>query len=463
MYHDLTYYEVPLPEDVKKLKTYGDYDGAKRLIQTMLGREKTLETMKKRLLLELDVLKVLGDSEYPYTFEQASSMMQEQIRDFCDEELVSLKESGEADWIYINGEVHFQRLFLENLVKTRPDYAQRQLVPDEEAEAEKKLDLLNKNVKIMKEQGGRCVRIRLRASIQPKKEFARIGEKVRVHLPFPKKCQQISDVKLLYTSQDVKFVDDEDAPQRTVYFETELREDQKFEIEYEYINRVPYIELEPERAEGIVLPTFYTQEQAPHIVFTPYLRMLLDEIVGSETNPIRKARRIYDYVTTHVMYSFMREYFCIGNISEYAAVNLKGDCGVQALLFITLCRMAGIPARWQSGLYVTAPYTGPHDWAQFYVEPYGWVFADLSFGGSAYRKGEMERWNYYFGNLDVFRMAANSDIHAQFHPAKHFLRADEIDNQVGEIEYEDGSLIRCQIEEKQELVEMTELSYPCTK
>lgn len=56
-------------------------------------------------------------------------------------------------------------------------------------------------------------------------------------------------------------------------------------------------------------------------------------------------------------------------------------------------------------------------------------------------------------------MVANSEIHTQFHPAKQFLRADEIDNQVGEIEYEDGGLIRCQIEEKQELVEMTELPF----
>ena len=37
----------------------------------------------------------------------------------------------------------------------------------------------------------------------------------------------------------------------------------------------------------------------------------------------------------------MREYFTISNISEYAATNLKGDCGVQAILFITLCRIAG--------------------------------------------------------------------------------------------------------------------------
>ena len=193
------------------------------------------------------------------------------------------------------------------------------------------------------------------------------------------------------------------------------------------------------------------------MVFTPYLRSLLEEILQGEKNPVNKARKIYDYVTTHVMYSFMREYYCIENISEYAAVNLKGDCGVQALLFITLCRMAGIPARWQSGLYVTEPYTGCHDWAQFYIAPYGWVFADLSFGGSAYRAGEMERWNYYFGNLDVFRMVANSDIQSELMPPKKHLRADEIDNQIGEIEFEDRGLLRSQLEAEQELLEMTDL------
>ena len=124
----------------------------------------------------------------------------------------------------------------------------------------------------------------------------------------------------------------------------------------------------------------------------------------------------------------MREYFNF-NISEYAATNLKGDCGVQAILFITLCRIAGIPAKWQSGLYVSTHYTGCHDWAQFYIKPYGWLFADLSFGGGAYRDGDRQRWNHYFGNLDVFRMVANSEIQADFQPAKMQLRADPIDNQ----------------------------------
>ena len=126
--------------------------------------------------------------------------------------------------------------------------------------------------------------------------------------------------------------------------------------------------------------------------------------------------------------------------SEYCAINLKGDCGVQALLFITLCRMSGIPARWQSGLYATKYYTGCHDWAQFYVAPYGWVFADSSFGGSAWREGDKERWNYYFGNLDIFRMPANSEIQKNSCQRKNGSASIRLIIREEEFEYEDHGL-----------------------
>lgn len=456
MKRDLKYLSIPLPESVLRMKIYGDYEGALKMIDYLMGLEKTSQIMRERLAMEKEILEIMGDSEYPYDFQTASGIMAENIKDYQEEELVKLKETGEADWIYKNGKVFFQNRFFENLIKTRPDYEARCIHPDEEEEAEKKQDLLNKNVRLMKEQGGRTVRIRLRVSIKPAKEYERPGEKARIHLPIPKDCKQISGFRILKAAPEVTSLAPSEAPQRTAYFETVLNAGEKVEIEYEYINHVDYIELDPAKA-SLAQPTFYTEEQSPHMVFTPYLRSLLEEILQGEKNPVNKARKIYDYVTTHVMYSFMREYYCIENISEYAAVNLKGDCGVQALLFITLCRMAGIPARWQSGLYVTESYTGCHDWAQFYIAPYGWVFADLSFGGSAYRAGEMERWNYYFGNLDVFRMVANSDIQSELMPPKKHLRADEIDNQIGEIEFEDRGLLRSQLEAEQELLEMTDL------
>ena len=40
-----------------------------------------------------------------------------------------------------------------------------------------------------------------------------------------------------------------------------------------------------------------------------------------------------------------------------------------ALTFITLCRIAGIPARWESGFAVAPGDAGCHDWARFYVAP----------------------------------------------------------------------------------------------
>ena len=457
MYQDLSFMRIPLPEDVLKLKSFGDFEGAQKMIQHFLSKD-IPQSLRKRLEIEQDIVRVMGNNEYPYTYEEALKIMSSHLKDFKEEELQYLKEISAADWIYIDGTVHFQRRFYENLIKTRPDLAERVLVQDvDDAQAnEEKQKLLNDNIKYMKEHGSRKVRTRIRATIKAKKEFEEVGRKVRVHLPVPKICQQVDHIEILASSPEITCLAPENAPQRTVCFETELQPDQEFMVEYTYDYHVNYVELDPAEA-ALKQPDFCLEEQAPHIMFTPFLRELRDELVGDETNPIIMARKFYDFVTTKIMYSYMREYFTIDCIPEYCAVNQKGDCGVQALLFITLCRMSGIPARWQSGLYVTEFYTGCHDWAQFYVEPYGWVFADPSFGGSAWRSGNTERWNYYFGNLDIFRMPANSEIQMEFTPEKKWLRGDPIDNQRGEFEYEDHGLLYSQLEVNQELISMEEI------
>ena len=140
------------------------------------------------------------------------------------------------------------------------------------------------------------------------------------------------------------------------------------------------------------------------------------------------------------------------NISQYVAENLKGDCGFQALLFITMCRIAGIPARWQSGWYINPLMASPHDWALFYVKPYGWLPADLSFGGTR-RENEKLR-SFYFGNLDGFRMVANSDFMKDFVPKPNFLRFDPTDNQLGEAESLSGKV---KIESKIEVISFEEI------
>lgn len=451
MLNDLKYLKVNLPEDVLKLKCYGDFEGAEKLIDRRLKKQIPF-AMRKRLELEKEILKTIK-KEYTYTFDQALKKMQDNIKDFTKEELIELQEDSQADWILVDGDVRFNDSFYGSLIKTRADLEARLI--NREEDDDKRGNFLNENIKSTKKEGKASYFIHLKTKLKLKDESTRKGEKIRVHIPVPIICQQ-SNIRIIKTTPEAKYIGDENYPSRTAYFETVLGDNQEFTVEYSYESYLKYNELDPLKASN-EQSTFDTGELEPHIMFTPYIKELADEIVGNETNPLIKARKIYDYITQNVKYSYMRAYSTIINIPEYCALNLKGDCGVQALLFITLCRYVGIPAKWQSGLAVTPYHIGPHDWAQFYVEPYGWLYADPSFGGGAYRSNNLEKWNFYFGNLDPFRMIANSEFQHEFDPPKKYYRHDPYDNQVGECEYEDKEIRREEFKVTFELLEMKKL------
>jgi transglutaminase-like putative cysteine protease len=419
---------VSLPEDIARLVAFGDFEHAVRVIDIKL-ESNIPQALRERLEFE----KIRMDwarREYIYSFEEALSRAQAKIRDFNLDELKRLKDEGYAEWAYVNGVVMFHSAFLGNIIKTYPGIKARLFEPEEDT------DLLDTTIDEITEKGKMAYYIHIKAGLKLKKEGLRTSELIKVHIPVPTKCQQVKNINILKTAPEAKFASPEDYPQRTVYFEEKILGEDEFTVEYSYENHVEYKSLDYDKVvEGKY--SFDTEELLPHIAFTPYLKSLADEIVKDEKNPLRIARKIYDFITTKIKYSYVREYSTIEHITEYAALNLKGDCGLQALLFITLCRLSGVPAKWQSGLYVTPDYIGPHDWAQFYVEPYGWLFADPSFGGSAYKKGIMKRWNFYFGNIDPFRMPANSEFQHEFIPKKKYLRSDPYDNQRGEVEYED--------------------------
>lgn len=80
---------------------------------------------------------------------------------------------------------------------------------------------------------------------------------------------------------------------------------------------------------------------------------------------------------------------------------------------------------------------GEHDWAIFYIPKLGWLHADLAGGALAYARGHIDRWNFFFGNADPYRIPINNGFQRDFEPKKNHLRLDPYDNQCGEIEYED--------------------------
>lgn len=463
--NDLTWLAIGLPEDVERARDLGDYERAQRLIKGRLENERTPFVMKKRLSLESEIIRRLP-LDYPYTVEEGLEIVRRQIPDFTREELEKLIDDNKADWLYVDGRLRLQRRFFLTLKTVYPDIAVRASASESEngdfnntPSAHRR----KKRISDMKANGSSTAHIRIRSTLRIKEEAFQKGP-VTVYLPIPKPQSNMSNIHILSSSPE-GVIGSEDQRQRTIVFKENMTENHPFCVEYEYDSYVVYHDLSKPYEPG-VSPKPETgvhpedlEEVWPHIRFTPAVRELCKELVGNETDPLKKARAFYDFVTTKIVYSYMREYFTIEEIPDFAITGLKGDCGVQALTFITLCRCAGIPARWQSGMHVNNAFegdpaeAGSHDWAMFYVEPWGWLFADCSFGGSAYRAGNSEAWNYYFGNLDVDRMAANDAFQAPLVPRMKFMRSDPYDNQSGEVEYEDHALLRKDVDFTAEVLE----------
>lgn len=463
--NDLSNLVVPLPEDIQRAKDFGDFSLTRRLIHQKLNNARISEVLKDRLHTELKVLTVFEAKQYPYEETKALEMMQQSFVDFQREELDRLVEAGEVEWIYLNGKKVFHERFIANLVKTRSDYYTRYLFEEENGIDSARQVELDENVEKMKQLGQRTARIVLKQSLRPLTTLNKEDGPFLTHIPLPRDTGKVANAKILQTKGAVKQIDPFAAPQRTIAFETNDPSSIEATVEHSYELTAVYTDLFQLLDEQTMIRELTESEKnafasalnefAPHIQFTPFLQQLLQEILPEAKNPLERAYAIYHFVTTKVTYSFMREYYAIPNISEYCAVNQKGDCGVQALLFITLCRMANIPAEWESGLYVSEFFVGPHDWARFYLPEYGWLYVDVSFGGSAFRGGNEERWRYYFGNLDIFRLPANNCIQGGFTVAKQFLRADPIDNQRGEFESAKKGYRYDELDWQAELIEMT--------
>lgn len=447
---DLKALSVDLPEDIARLIAYGELKLAVDVIDRRLEK-RIPEIMKERLRIEKEILAQLP-AEYPYSREEALQKLQGTFRDFREEEFQELLLDGAFEWIYLNGEMHLKDNFIANLVKTREELAERVLDSVMIEGKWENFRMLDQAIEKMKSQDAVSCRFRIRNTITIHPDKERPGKWIQVQLPLPLEYSQVADVKLISSSPAGAKIAPAQCAQRTICFEGVYPAGQEFSVEYEFETRVRYWDWkQPTSTDwqhygfdvpGMqMLPTGEDlSEQLPHIEFTPYLKAMVQEAIGVETEPLKKAKAIYDYITTRVMYSFVRGYFQIPRHVTYIASGMKGDCGLQALLFITMCRIAGIPARWQSGLYTNPLTIGNHDWALFYIEEYGWMYADCSFGGAAYRAGDLERWEFYFGNLEPYRLPAACVYQADFCFPKKYLRSDPYDNQNGEVEYEDQGL-----------------------
>ncbi len=274
------------------------------------------------------------------------------------------------------------------------------------------------------------------------------GETVSAWIPYPRLIPgQQGDLRLLSSEPATHAVAPESAMQRTVHFEKTAVAGQatEFSVTYDVTISARHVDVDADKVvEAIQTPDLapFLAERAPHVVFTDDLRAFSRSAVGDETNPWRIAQRLFAAVD-QIPWAGAREYSTISNISDYALHAGHADCGQQTLLLMTLLRLNGIPARWQSGMMFAdnggvQSYWNLHDWGQLYIAPYGWMPMDVTFGRLDATDPAVA--GFYLGGLDGYRVAFNDDYSRPLVPAKRFARSETVDLQRGEAEWAGGNL-----------------------
>jgi transglutaminase-like putative cysteine protease len=274
----------------------------------------------------------------------------------------------------------------------------------------------------------------------------RPGARVRAWLPFPQETDLQRDVRLVEAGPGEPRVAPagrldpavEGCLQRSVVLEAVVADPPRpleFRAVFEFVSFAFAPDLDEARAEPLPADWggAFLGERPPHIVFTPEIRRQVAEIVGDETNPLARARKIFRWVSRSIPWQAEDEYSTIPSLAVRGFAVRRGDCGVQSSVFITMCRIAGIPARWQSG-FETRPTVGigMHDWAEIHVTPWGWLPADASYG--ALLAADPTTADFFCGGRDSYRLIVNLDWGRELCPPFPGLRSEPADFQRGEVE-----------------------------
>jgi hypothetical protein len=138
---------------------------------------------------------------------------------------------------------------------------------------------------------------------------------------------------------------------------------------------------------------------------SPQIKSAAKEIIGEETSPVFVAEKLYNYVVDRMIYDEeklqerVRTYRYASDIIRSG----EGVCSDYAVLYIALCRAAGIPAKFSQGIPVfsilqekSGSLQYGHAWAEIKLPGYGWIPIDITA-----ESGFMSH-NYYL-NLETYK------------------------------------------------------------
>ncbi len=447
----------PIIKDAIKLVNQGKFSDAQSLLACDDGHADAKVSEAREELKE--VIRRIK-SEYATDAGDLLAKLRNSIPDVTKEDLGRWTCSGEAQYRLIDGQTKYFNREPANIFRFCEEAIARRAKAGNAPKDDPRWKLTDHLKRIIdaadKSESPEVLPIKHRftytLTIPPNTTGVKANSLVRVWLPFPQEYRQQKNVNLISTSpQHVSIAPTaietngtiSGAAQRTVYFEQRVTDPAKplvFSEIFEFTSYAFYPKLDDADARPL-LPDWtkpYLAERLPHIQFTPALRDQVAAIIRNETNPLVKVRKIFHWIDANIKYHAEDEYGTISSFSTKCFEVKRGDCGVQSTLFITMCRLAGVPARWQSGWESKPLGYNMHDWAEFYVAPWGWVPADASYG--LQKSDDPRIREFYIGHQDSYRLIVSLDYGRDLHPPKQSLRSEPADFQRGEVEVDGRNL-----------------------
>lgn len=453
--------EIPLNDPIvleaRTLRDRGEFAQATRKLQQHLDQTTTLsQELQRALRFEIEKIR-RSRIDYSLSREALLKALQRRISNFQTNELEQAIKDGHLDRLVIDGEERFVSASVSNLILRQPQLRQRLNEPPTRENSfyvrlldavEDALQAGEKNPNDLPHVLPRDWQATVTITLAPDKVPA--GQLVRAWLPFPQELPSQTQVALLSSDPPGGFIAPPDTPQRSIYLErmAVAETTTTFQASYRFTT---FARLHsPQESQVLPYPTGSAQPWRDHLASRPPHLDLSDEklreqaqtIIGFTTNPLAKVRAIHQWMIENQIYQFAREYSTLDSLSRYTLDRGAGDCGQHAMLFIALCRIAGIPARWASGWDMYEERAGMHDWTEVWIEPYGWipVDTDLALMTKHHQDGFLTPQDiqkiseFMVGNSDGRRLTINVDYGRPFVPTKTDFRSEPLDFQRGEVE-----------------------------
>lgn len=156
----------------------------------------------------------------------------------------------------------------------------------------------------------------------------------------------------------------------------------------------------PDRVGGLDeipddIPEVYLENNEKYQIDNEIITNALREAVGEEKNPYWIARGIYNYLMKNMYYEMVGGWNTAPTVLERG----NGSCSEYSFVYISMCRAAGLPARYVGSVVVRGDDDCMddvfHRWVEVYLPNYGWIPVDPSGGDQDLPRNQAN----YFGHL----------------------------------------------------------------